>query len=78
MASTPKRPRPVRDGPASAPDDVSVTGTRRAPSDRILQRSGEDRKAAELETFEQTPQRGSDDARLLVDVPERTRQDDGT
>ena len=77
MASTPKRSRPVREEPAGAPDDVSVTGTRRAPTDRILQRSGDDADAAKLETFEQTPQRGSADARLLVDVPDRTKQDDG-
>jgi hypothetical protein len=67
----------MREEPAGAPDDVSVTGTRRAPTDRVLQRSGDDADAAALESFEQTPQRGSEDARLLVDVPERGRQDDG-
>lgn len=70
------KPRPQNSSPTAA-DDVSPTGQRREPSGRTLQRSGDDRDAAELETYEQTPQRGSDDARLLVDEPERAPRDEG-
>jgi hypothetical protein len=75
MINAPK-PR-ARDSRPTAADDVSITGSRRAPAGRVLQRSEDDSEAAELETFEQTPERGSEDARLLVDVPERTPRDEG-
>jgi hypothetical protein len=76
MTMAPK-PRP-RDSRSTTADDVSITGSRRAPPGGVLQRSGDDSEAAELETFEQTPERGSEDARLLVDVPERAPRDEGT
>ena len=70
---TPKSKRPRPNNRAAAPSEVSITGPRRTRGERVLQRGGSDPHAAELETYERSPERGSEDARLRIDRGDEDR-----
>jgi hypothetical protein len=67
MAAAPKRPT-IDERPETAAEDVSISGGRRDSDARDVQRRSSESDAA-LETFEQTVERGTDDARMRQDVP---------
>ena len=72
MIAHPKRPRPKEEAPPTA-DDVSITGSRVITTGRTASATREG--DARLETFEQDPRQGEDNARLPPDADDPSSEE---